>query len=282
MIAIVLLGLLSIAYGGEELDCDGEDIDNWGIDFVGKSAKFEYYSMCEKDKAFIRIEMEQITEYELDKGEWKESKNKEGSFSNDLYGWDTDNGTESVYEGLAGMANTFRGGLDVDGTNVLFNLTTMLFQEEGSVTVSDDIEQDVYDFTLKFSAIIGDDWPWLSTDNILELCMKIETKEIKSEDKSDDKDKEKVKSYVFGDNIMFDVPKEYKCGDVYQNVTTTVDSKDGLKIEACFTFEYCDEVIYFDPFAYADTTGTTETPSSASKISLLIAYVFSVIFIFGL
>ena len=83
--------------------------------------------------------------------------------------------------------------------------------------------------------------------------MKIETKEIKTEKKSESKG-HKIKSYVFGDDILFDVPAEYLCGDEPKNVSTLIDTDDGLKIDACFTFENCatGSLIDFDPFVYGE------------------------------
>ena len=123
----------------------------------------------------------------------------------------------------------------------------------------------------------------LDSANTLQLCMKIETKEIKSEDKSDDDDdKKKVKSYVFGDNIFFDVPEEYLCGDQARNVTTLIETKDGLKIDACFTFENCDtgSLIDFDPFIHAGSTSTSNANIlSISYMSVFISFLFNCIYL---
>ena len=263
-----------------EADCDNSDLNEWRVDYIGKSTQFRIYDPC--DNKFIKFKMEDLTEYDDD----KKTTNKETSFASAKdWEWGQDSGTVVNYQGNDAIYNAFVAD-ELTKVEASLTLETRVFMDQVNITDPDDANNTITlrQNSLKFNVDIND-WPYLEDDNYLILCIGIMTN--KAGDIDDDPD---TKTFYL-DGFEIDNAETALCRDSqgnYTNINVTID-RDGNgnnHLDLCYTFDHCNGNIHYDPTVQIvdgdnDNSGTTITGDNGSGFAILRMIFCMVISIFA-
>eukprot|EP00484_Ammonia_sp_Unknown_P001906 CAMPEP_0197023832 /NCGR_PEP_ID=MMETSP1384-20130603/4477_1 /TAXON_ID=29189 /ORGANISM="Ammonia sp." /LENGTH=315 /DNA_ID=CAMNT_0042452109 /DNA_START=83 /DNA_END=1030 /DNA_ORIENTATION=+ len=248
----------------EEADCDNSDLNEWRVDYIGKSTQFRIYDPC--DTKFIKIKMEDLTEYDGDTG--IKTNRKETSFASakDWY-WGDDSGTVQEYQGNDAIYNKFVAD-DLTRADASFSLETRFFKQESEICCDDDgNNMTLSSNTLKFDVAV-DGWDYDKTGNYLVLCIGVMTNKAGDVDEDDD-----TKTYYL-DSFEISNTATAQCtdsnGDV-SNITVTVErgGNGNNHLDLCYAFEACDGDISYDPFIWA------AAPARQALVAFVIVSIFA-------
>eukprot|EP01084_Bolivina_argentea_P133378 235385_1 len=139
-------------------------IHDWIIDDIGKSSQFRLTTPCHNSKQFIKVKMVSLTEYDSLTG--RKTRNKITSFAPHNWYWITDEDTQ--YNGYDATINKYVSTFGINNNEIEFNLTTILFYENGHLNGTDPF----FENTLKWTTDINN-WPFLNDENTLELCINV-------------------------------------------------------------------------------------------------------------
>eukprot|EP00483_Globobulimina_turgida_P008978 UN08996 len=151
---------------GVTTDCDNDsDMDDWTVDYIGRSTQFRIYDPC--DNKFIKFKMEDLTEYTSD---GSKTQYKETAFAS-TKDWTWVPGQPNSDQ----IINTFTADT-LTKVDASFTLTTVFFRKEAEIPDPADNSQNitVNRNSLKFSVNISG-WALSDPENYLELCVGIMT-----------------------------------------------------------------------------------------------------------
>ena len=229
------------------------NIRGWSIDSIGSSSQFRFKNNCDERKQFLKIKMVSLIEYDSDN---RETKNKINSFASSDWYWITNQ--DGQYDGYNAALNQYVSDINVRGTNVQFNLSTILFYQDADIG-----NETVEENTLKWTTDINN-WPFLSDENKLELCLNVMTNG--GNNKNNDDDNDNRTRFTF-DDFEFRLIDFANCGDDQVDVDTDSIQKNGNHLDICFTFPACDDVIDHDPFVkYVGDVNPDEPTDKNSQI----------------
>jgi len=220
-------------------------IHDWIIDDLGQSTQFRFRSQCSTNQ-FLKIKMVSLIEYD---SKQKATKNRVNSFAPHDWYWISDEDAE--YEGFDAAIKKYVSSFGVAGNEVEFNLTTVLFYEEGELASNASFGEN----TLKWTTEISN-WPFLDDDNTLKLCINVMTNagsggknnsDDTNDDEEEDEEDEDVTRFTFND-FEFRLEDTATCGDDEVDVEVESVQKNQNHLNICFTFKACDDVINHDPF----------------------------------
>eukprot|EP01084_Bolivina_argentea_P221236 374747_1 len=234
-------------YEGEEVgsfttttECDDdEDVTNWSIDYIGKSTQFRFYDPC--DDKFIKIKMEDITEYDSDGGK---TTNKETSFASSDWDWEFEGGIIGSYNGADAIYNKFVA-TELTKMDANFTLETIFFRQDVVIAINDTHNRTVNAGDLKFNVDIHG-WDYLDEANDIVLCIGIMTN--KGGDIGEDED---TQTFYFDEGFEIDSDDFASCGDGSEiDVFIERDGNGNNHLDLCYNFSsscFDSGEIHYDP-----------------------------------